>query len=281
MKKIAVTGAGGYVGRHVVRALAGRNDIEVVACFRNPEQAVDLPVGVKCAKLDITEPDDAYDRIGRPDAMIHLAWAGLPNYRSLHHFESELPAQYGFLRSLVEQGLSAMLVTGTCYEYGMLSGELHEEMESPPTNPYGFAKASLRRQLRFLQQDHSFSLTWTRLFYSYGEGQAPSSIYSQLRAAVARGDASFTMSKGEQLRDFLPIETVAQHLAELAVDTPDTDVNVCSGQPVSIRGLVEAWQARHGWNLPLELGIYPYPTYEPLAFWGSRARLEKLVGADN
>ena len=41
---------------------------------------------------------DAFERIGRPDVLIHLAWGGLPNYRSLHHFEGELPAQYRFLR---------------------------------------------------------------------------------------------------------------------------------------------------------------------------------------
>jgi dTDP-6-deoxy-L-talose 4-dehydrogenase (NAD+) len=56
------------------------------------------------------------------DVLLHLAWDGLPNYRSLRHFEQELPAQYAFLRSVIAAGLKSLMVTGTCFEYGMQSG---------------------------------------------------------------------------------------------------------------------------------------------------------------
>ena len=80
------------------------------------------------------------------------------------------------------------------------------------------AKHTLHRQLELLQEQSPFSLTWGRLFYLYGEGQAPTSLWSQLRAAIARGDAEFKMSAGEQLRDFLPIAEAAGHrLASLVV----------------------------------------------------------------
>jgi dTDP-6-deoxy-L-talose 4-dehydrogenase (NAD+) len=210
--------------------------------------------------------------------VVHLAWNGLPNYRSLHHFETELPAQYRFLRGLIDDGLSRLVVAGTCYEYGMQSGALDETMAGLPTNPYALAKLTLHKQLEFLKGQAPFALTWARLFYAYGEGQAPSSIYSLLRAAVARGDARFPMSAGEQLRDFLPIETIAGHLATLARQGGDVGiVNICSGQPISIRGLVERWLADHGWSIALDLGHYPYPDYEPLAFWGSAAKLLALT----
>lgn len=274
--KITVTGATGFIGRHVIAALARGND-EVIASSRsNPGT---LPAGVRHVALDMADPASAFDRLGRPDVLVHLAWAGLPNYRSLHHFETELQAQFRFLRGMVDDGLARLVVTGTCYEYGMASGGLDETMVGVPTNPYGHAKLALLNQLQFLQAQVPFSLCWARLFYSWGEGQAPSSLWSQLNAAVLRGDARFPMSGGEQLRDFLPVTAVADHLAALARRSEDAGiVNICSGQPTSVRALVERWLTEHGWSISLALGHYPYPDYEPLAFWGDNSRLMALRG---
>ena len=216
--------------------------------------------------------------MGRPDVLIHLAWGGLPNYKSLHHFEEELPAQYRFLKALLESGLKNLLVTGTCFEYGMQSGPLREHMESRPNNPYGFAKDMLRRQLEYLQQVRPFNLTWARLFYLYGEGQAENSLLPQLKRAVERGDRVFNMSGGEQLRDYLPITKVAQNIVSLAMTSRDNGVvNICSGKPISVRKLVEGWIKENGWSIDLNLGHYPYPEYEPMAFWGSRDKLNRCL----
>lgn len=276
--RIAVTGASGFIGGHVLRALAARGGAELTGVDRvEPRTPI---AGVAHATLDLGSATAAdYDRIGRPDMLVHLAWGGLPNYLSLHHFEQELPTQYRFLRAMVDAGLPAMLVTGTCYEYGMVDGELAEDRIPAPANPYAFAKTALLTQLRYLQQQAPFALTWARLFYMWGEGQAPTSIYPLLHAAIARGDATFPMSPGEQLRDYLPIGEVARILAELAAAASDAGVvNVSSGEPVSIRRLVEGWIADAGSPITPELGRYPYPTYEPLAFWGSAAKRRALLG---
>ena len=279
--KVAVTGATGFVGTHVLRELARRTGVEVVGASRRPPADGALPGKARHVVLDLADPSaDAFERLGRPDVLIHLAWAGLPNYRSLHHFETELPRQYAFLRALVGGGLLRLFVAGTCYEYGMSSGELDEAAEAAPSNPYGYAKGALRRQLEFLRADRPFALTWARMFYMYGAGQPPGSLYTQLAAAAARGDTRFAMSGGEQLRDFLPVERIAQHIVEVALKHPDAGVvNICSGQPTSVRSLVERLMAANGWALELDLGKYPYPSYEPLAFWGSAAKLHTLIGS--
>ncbi|MDP2787648.1 MAG: NAD(P)-dependent oxidoreductase [Pseudomonadota bacterium] len=277
--RVAVTGATGFIGRHVLEELA-RRGVETIAVVRSSAAAPPALPGTRMARMDIhAAPSDAYELIGRPDALIHLAWGGLPNYRSLHHFERELPAHYRFLKGLVEAGLSTLVVAGTCFEYGMQSGPLNESLETRPNNPYGFAKDTLRRQLEFLKAAHPFALTWTRLFYLYGEGQAENSLYPQLRKAVQRGDKTFPMSGGEQLRDYLPVSEVARALVALALKQEDIGtVNVCSGQPVSVRNLVEGWIRECGWNISPNLGRYPYPDYEPLAFWGSSTKLSSLIG---
>ena len=217
--------------------------------------------------------------MGQPDVLIHLAWAGLPNYKSIHHFEEELPAQYQFLSGLVESGLKNLVVTGTCAEYGMQSGQLKDMLETKPNTPYGFAKDTLRRQLQDLQKVEPFNLTWARLFYLYGEGQSDISLLPQLKKAVENGDKKFNMSGGEQLRDYLPVPKVAKYLLDLATNIQDNGlVNICSGIPVSIRSLVESWIKDNTWPIGINLGYYSYPDYEPMAFWGDNKRLNFIIG---
>jgi dTDP-6-deoxy-L-talose 4-dehydrogenase (NAD+) len=276
--RVAVTGSTGFIGRHVVCQLIN-HAVDVVAVVRDWSQVKSTLKHIDSVQVDVdSPPENAFAVMGRPDVLIHLAWGGLPNYRSLHHFEHELPIHYRFLSGLIRSGLSRLVVTGTCFEYGMQSGQLSEEMVAYPDNPYGFAKDTLRRQLEYLRKSQPFALTWTRLFYLYGAGQAESSLLPQLRSAVERGHRSFNMSGGEQLRDYLSVIDVAETLVMLALHEADIGVlNVCSGRPIAVRKLVEGWIEENGWQIKLNLGHYSYPDYEPLAFWGDRRKLDKFL----
>lgn len=271
--KVAVTGASGFVGRHVLAELR-KHDVEIVAISRDATRLNDLGSDVHVVEMDIAGSAlDSFNILGKPDVLIHLAWDGLPNYKSLHHFETELPKHYKFLKNMVESGLSSMLITGTCFEYGMQSGMLSATMPTKPTNPYGYAKDSLRQQLEYLKTIFAFKLTWGRLFYMYGEGQPNSSLYPKLKESVLRGGKVFNMSGGEQLRDYLPVTEVAFQIAQLAIAQRDHGtVNICSGKPISVRRLVEQWLLENNWEIELSFGHYPYPDYEPLAFWGEQHR---------
>jgi dTDP-6-deoxy-L-talose 4-dehydrogenase (NAD+) len=179
---------------------------------------------------------------------------------------------------MISAGLGSLTVTGTCLEYGLQSGALREDMSTAPVTAYGRAKDELRRHLEALQRSRAFNLTWARLFYIRGEGQAQSSLLPQLEGAIARGDAAFDMSGGEQLRDYLPVEEAAGYLVDLALNGRDNGVvNVCSGRPISVRELVESVVAKHGSPIELNLGHFPYPDYEPMRFWGDRTKLDRLL----
>lgn len=273
-------GATGFIGRHVLLELA-RHSVQVVAVVRNLSAANLRGINVDTVQLDMRDSaKDAFDLLGRPDALIHLAWGGLPNYKSLHHFEQELPMQYQFLSKVIRSGLSGLVIVGTCFEYGMKSGQLSETMETYPNNPYGLAKDTLRRQLEYLRHTKPFAFTWARLFYLYGDGQAENSLLPQLKRAVESGRDVFDMSGGEQLRDYISVTDLAKNIVLLALNRADIGiVNICSGKPISVRKLVESWIAEHNWKINLNLGHYPYPDYEPLAFWGDRGKLDNFLAS--
>ncbi|MDR1385166.1 MAG: NAD(P)-dependent oxidoreductase [Planctomycetaceae bacterium] len=273
--KILVTGANGFVGRHVLNALRTTSH-EIIATSR----------GEKCVMEDIPyvtcdlneEKNNFFQFFGSPDAVIHLAWEGLPNYNALFHIERNLETSYRFLKQMIESGTRNITVIGTCFEYGLQNGCLSEDLPPKPNTTYAVAKNILRIFLEELQKRTPFDFKWIRLFYLYGEGQNKNSILEQLKTALQRDDKIFNMSGGEQLRDYLPVETVAENIVKIALQNKIQGiVNNASGKPISIRRFVEEFLHQEGKNIALNLGYYPYATYEPMAFWGDIQKLQMII----
>jgi dTDP-6-deoxy-L-talose 4-dehydrogenase (NAD+) len=276
--RIAVTGASGFVGSHVLADLKRRGVRAVAASRARSDQAAGgYHRGVA---IDVHAPGpDPFATLGHPDVLIHLAWGSLPDYGSEVHTVAELPAHVRFLTDLVNSGLSGIVVAGTCMEYGMREGELTENDAAEPANPYAAAKNALRLALESMRTRVPFNLTWARIFYLYGPGQARTSLFSQLSAAHASGAPTLDMSSGDQLRDFLPVELAASTLVDLAVQGRGHGVvNVCSGRPIAVREIAELWIRENHWNVRLILGARPDSPFEPRAFWGNRSKLDGLLG---
>jgi dTDP-6-deoxy-L-talose 4-dehydrogenase (NAD+) len=146
-----------------------------------------------------------------------------------------------------------------------------------PGNPYGRAKNQLRIQLQELGSKYDLLLKWIRLFYMYGKGQNPNSLLSQLDKALERGEASFNMSGGQQVRDFLPVEIVAENIVTIALQKKIAGIiNNCSGAPVTVEKFVKEHLHKRNKHINLNLGFYPYPDYEPMHFWGDTTKLNKI-----
>jgi Nucleoside-diphosphate-sugar epimerases len=273
--RVAITGASGFVGQHVLHELQAR-DVDIVVASRALERSFVESSRTEILQMDIARaPPDSYQRMGAPDVLVHLAWDGLPNYQSRAHVETELPAQLRFLEACLASGLKRLVVTGTCFEYGRTSGEISEESQTDPCTQYGAAKDMLRKHLEDFKSMHPYQLAWLRLFYLYGPGQSKNSLYSLLTAAINRGDAEFDMSGGEQVRDFLPIQEAARIISDIALSPIDVDiVNVCSGKPTTVRKLVEAWIAERHSSITMNLGRMPYSEIEPDVVLGRSIQAE-------
>ncbi len=279
MKKVLITGATGFIGNHLVEQLLHQN-CSIIASSSAIEkaQAARWYGSVKYIPFNFKEFDNSinyYKHFSKPDLMIHLAWEGLPNYKSAFHTEENLPRHYTFLKNCIENGLSDVTITGTCFEYGMQEGCLSEDMETKPANPYSIAKDTLRKKLQQMQHEKPFNLKWIRLFYMYGRAQSPNSLLSQLDKALENKEPIFNMSGGEQERDYLPVEEVARNIVKVSLQNHVTGIiNCCSGKPLTVKKFVENYLEEKQKHIQLNLGYYPYADYEPMRFWGSNKKLK-------
>ena len=267
-KKVIVTGATGFIGQNLIPYLLEKN-YDITAISRNPEKAKRFKwfTKVKFIKADINNDQQCID-IGKNIGLFHLAWEGLPNYNSAHHYEENLPNNYNFIKKMVQSGIRQVLVSGTCFEYGFQSGPISSSAKTNPNNSYAIAKDNLHQHLKLFNKNTPFLLQWARLFYMYGNGQNPTSIIAQLDHAINNNETQFNMSGGEQLRDYLPIREVVEQLHKLFENSQAGTYNVCSGQPISIKRLVETRKLEKQSEINLNIGYYSYPDYEPMAFWG-------------
>ncbi len=284
-KKVLVTGATGFIGQYVIQGLQKKSNIQIFAITRNAKKAASLE---SFSKLNVIETDivnlnaRALQNFGNIDAVIHLAWDGLPNYKESFHIEKNLFDSYNFCKRIIDLGIKNLSVVGTCFEYGMVNGCLPESLESRPNNSYAVAKDSLRKFIELLATKNSFSFKWIRLFYMYGKGQAKNSLISQLDDAIVRKDESFNMSGGEQLRDYLHVSEVAENIVSCSLQTDIPGIiNCCSGKPISVRSFVENYLKERNVNMKLNLGYYPYADYEPMAFWGDNTKLKRILESSN
>lgn len=282
--KILVTGATGFIGNHLIRELLKDKSFEIVATSRNINKAKKFDWFDKVNYIpydlnDFDKDNNLYELFNKPDKVIHLAWDGLPNYNDLIHIERNLTTNYRFIKNLINCGLKDITITGTCFEYGMQNGCLTEGINTNPSNSYAIAKDTLRKYIVELSKFFDFNYKWVRLFYMYGEGQAEKSLISLLDKAIENGDKEFNMSGGEQLRDFLHISEIVKKIVLISNNKECTNqvINCCSGQPQSVRTLVENYLKEKNYKLKLNLGFYPYPDYEPMAFWGDNSKLNNLT----
>ena len=276
--KIAITGATGFIGRHV-RSVLVKTDHVVVLVVRNVKKVGDRAANEEIVVADLSQArTDWFELFGKPDAVLHLAWGGLSNYMDSYHVDVELPMQLKFLQSLIDSGLKKLVVAGTCYEYGLSSGAISESQMTNPNTPYGIAKDSLRKALFEIRSKKDFELTWARVFYPYGEGQSENSIYSQLTKAISSDEKEFAMGSGVQMLDFIQVTRVAKALRTFVTETKGVGlINVGSGEPQSVIEFVKKLIYHFESNIVPRVGAVADREYESLSFWSDNDLLDSLA----
>ncbi|RCX01737.1 MULTISPECIES: NAD-dependent epimerase/dehydratase family protein [Kosakonia] len=281
--KIAVTGAGGYIGKHVVRALALMHH-DVSAIVYPGTNNVVLPengntISPTLIEMDILEAtDEQIIRVfGQFDAVLHLAWNAGFNHHDQSHI-SNVMRHYSFLKALITAGVKNISVAGTMHEIGYHVGEITENTACNPINPYGIAKNFLRQACIYEMEKACVSLKWLRMFYITGDDRNSNSIFAKIIAAEDAGKETFPLNSGEMLYDFIDIDCLAQQIATATIQTDIHGViNCSSGKPKSLRTAVENFIAQHKLKIKPEYNVYPARPYDSPAIWGDSSKIEKIM----
>jgi nucleoside-diphosphate-sugar epimerase len=277
MKRVLVTGVGGFIGRHVIEPLAARG-YEVHGVVSAPRE---LPGPMTAHVADLLAPGCA-ERLVReiaPTHLLHLAWVSNPG-RAMMSLDNVrwIATSLDLYRSFVEAGGRRAVLIGSCAEYDWSHTELRED-DTPlrPRSIYGVAKNAVREVVEALARQTNVSTAWARLFFLFGPHEPPGRLVSEVAAGLVAGRAT-TTTEGRQERDFLHVVDAAEALARL-LDGPVTGaVNVASGQCVPVRQLIDALGTLSGRPDLLAIGGRPTSPEEPSRLAADIGRLRDEVG---
>lgn len=277
---VLVTGAAGYIGRHVVTALM-EHGARVTAVVR-PGTAARVPAGAGVVELDLLDPaaDLAPVLEPVPDAVVHLAWeAGFRHADPAHLLR--LSDHYRVLRAFAEAGASRLAVLGTMHEVGYHEGAITADTPTDPQSLYGIAKDALRRAV-FASLAEQTSLLWLRAYYIYGDDRNNQSIFTKLLEAADEGKRTFPFTSGTRQFDFIRVEALGRQIAAAALQHEVTGVvNVCSGEPRSLGEQVESFIREHGLDIELEYGAFPDRPYDSPCVYGDATAIRRILAGDH
>ena len=271
--KIFLTGGTGFIGSHFIN-LALTQGHSIVALRRKESsqpriKLVKSPTWINKNYIDLVKQD--FQNI---DVLVHLAAhsANVP-YDTLENCITYNVLEPLKMLKLAESSyVKKYVIAGSCFEYG-LSGEKFDyiPITAPlePTQSYPASKALSSIAFGQFTREFFVEMSYHRIFQVFGEGESENRLWPSLRKAAKSGK-NFSMTEGEQLRDFINVKDVASKLLE-ACSSPQTPgkpsfQNLGSGKAQSIKEFSEFWWTK--WNAlgSLKIGELPYRKREVMRY---------------
>lgn len=235
--RVAVTGATGFVGRYVVKALIAQGHDVLVVGRSAPAENHRLTF----IRSDLLARDShSWIADYQPSHLLHLAW-----YAEHGKFWTSplnldwCDATVRLTTAFCEHGGERIVIAGSCAEYDWSFGYCREEIT--PTNSttlYGIAKDSARRMAEEICQTHGVPLAWGRIFFPFGPGENTQRLIPSIIHTLLGWRPPFEINT-RHWRDLLPVENVADGFVFLLNQRASGVFNVCSGTPVQLGEIIK------------------------------------------
>jgi nucleoside-diphosphate-sugar epimerase len=280
--RVLVTGAPGFIGSHVCRNLVARSH-DVVGLALPGEglaRLSDVADRMTVEMGDLADPTRIRELIARwrPEAAIHLAWYAAPGAYWTADENLDCVAQgFALVRTLAHIGCSRFVGIGTCAEYDW-AFEMLDEERTPcrPRTLYGAAKHALFLVAERYCALNSLSFAWARYGFTFGPGESAGRLVPQVASALLRGE-DVPCTNGQQRRDFLCVEELADATVALMESRVQGPVNVGSGEARPVADLVSRLSTIIGGTAKPLLGAKPSDPAEPPVLELNVARLRDMV----
>lgn len=274
MKKVLVTGANGYIGRHIVKSLLDHGYIVDACDFKF--DGVDERANKVYTPL-FNGDEDIYEKLGSPDICIHMAWKNGFVHNSETHIE-DLYSHYKFLKNMISGGLKHLSIMGTMHEVGYWEGAIDENSPTNPSSLYGIAKNSLRQAMELLSKDNGIVLQWLRAYYITGDDLKSNSIFSKIIKMEMEGKEKFPFTTGKNKYDFISVERLSEQIVAASTQTEISGIiNCCSGNPISLADKVEEFIKQNNFKIKLQYGAFPDREYDSMAVWGDNHKIQQIL----
>ena len=247
--RVLVTGAGGFVGRHVLAALTAAGH-DARGWSGPHEESEGRP------RVDILDPAAVARALTRdePDAVVHLAGNAFVPQASERPLEAVHVNAVG-VANLLEgvrgyreraQRPVRVVVGGSAAVYGAQREErmpLDEHTPVRSANPYAASKLAAEAFAQAWRRTYGLDVVITRLFNAIGGGQdarfAVPSFAQQLALIAAGAEPVMHVGNLDTRRDFLDVRDVATaYVALTERGRPGEIYNICSGHAVSVREIL-------------------------------------------
>lgn len=236
--KVLLTGASGFIGRHVLNQLLD-SEVDVVVAGRS------RPVGFKGDFIEVdllqTEDHDGIVQHAGASHLIHLAWyAEHRQYWTSPLNLRWVDASVRLVEAFCAAGGQKVIAAGTCAEYDWTVGFCREDITPLiPATLYGTAKDATRRLLNAVCKSHQTQFVWARIFLPYGLGEDSRRLIPSL-IDVFQGKRPPFGVNATAYRDFLHVKDVANGFIRLLLSNGQGSYNIASGQPTQIAEVVRS-----------------------------------------
>jgi UDP-glucose 4-epimerase len=244
----------------------------VFALVRVPSSKDHLDDAVKRIAGDLFDRGDVERAVERsePELCVHLAWNTEPD--SYLHDRSEnlrlLAGSVDLLRFLAQAGCQRVVVGGTCVEVTPAS-------LTTAASIYAAAKTSLHVVTEQLART-GLSYVCAHIFYPFGPGENPNRFFPTIVQKLLRGEP-VAMTGGEQLRHYTHVVDVAAALSRVALTDIRGTIDLCWGEPVTVREFTAMIGEATGRKELIRYGEVPYHPDEVMRAVGNSGPLEQLA----